>query len=622
MNHPLLRKEVRSLAPFLVLVLFFNLLDWADEFLTKFPDQYPLAKLLEESTGGQVMMFMMAFALGASLLVREADDGTLAFLDGLPLTRTRVFLTKAGLALGVLWLLPFSDLVLKILLCSWSRTSLEPKLWWQPLVTGALLDATSCFIYLSLGLALSFLGRFSLLVVGVFICAYLLLQERQVPFVALFNIFNLNAPSFQGRHWLIPKSKLAVQLGLSVVCFGIAFGAFHMMGDAAQRFAERVKRRRGAVIIGGAGMVLAVFLWIGLFVYWGEHSDNDSEHKVSYQQWKTSRALTTRYEFLYPENQGALVNQLLDRADSVEGRVRQFLRAQPMPSIMADLTGSSPSTLGLAHWKRVQIDLAKIAGGVDELEAVLGHETTHVYISHECEYKIADDFDATRFFHEGLATYVEYHLFRPDEQLPRLMRVAATMHARHEVDFDELFDSAALARKRDTDLVYPLGEAFVAALINRYGDKAAGNVVRAFARPDAPKGLKGIELWRDILRASGGNLSEVEDFFFAELDRAVTQQRWFVDSLPRLSGSVRKEGSDVVVRTSYQGPPASRIVCRFRPSADTPDRLYLYPSSHESDIFRLSRANLPEQSFWYQLGWSEPNASQPIYEPWVEVPLK
>ena len=47
MNHPLLRKEIRSLVPFLGLVLFFNLLDWADEFLTKFPDQYPLAKLLE-----------------------------------------------------------------------------------------------------------------------------------------------------------------------------------------------------------------------------------------------------------------------------------------------------------------------------------------------------------------------------------------------------------------------------------------------------------------------------------------------------------------------------------------------------------------------------------------------
>src|SRR5438552_3480634 len=331
MNHPLLRKEIRSLVPFLGLVLFFNLLDWADEFLTKLPDQYPLAKVLEESTGGHVMMFTVAFALAASLLVREGDDRTLAFLDGLPLSRTRVFLTKVGLALGVLWLLPLSDVLLKIVLCSWSRTSLEPKLWWQPLVTAAFLDVISCVVFLSFGLALSFLRRFSLFLLGILICSYLLLQEWQIPFVTLFNIFDLGEPAFQGRHWLIPKSKLAVQLGFAAVCFGIAFAAFQMMGDAAQRLAERVKRRRGAVVIGGAGMAMAVVLWIGLIVYWGEHSDTDNRRKVSYQEWSTSRARTARYEFLYPENHGTLVSQLLDRADSVENRVRQFLNAQQMP---------------------------------------------------------------------------------------------------------------------------------------------------------------------------------------------------------------------------------------------------------------------------------------------------
>ncbi len=622
MSHPLLRKEGRSLVPFLGLVVFFNLLDWADEFLTKFPDQYPLAKLLEESTGEHVMMFTVAFALAASLLVREGDEGTLAFLDGLPLSRTRVFLTKAGLALGVLWLFPLSDLLLKMTLCSWSRTSLEPKLWWQPLVTGTVLDFISCFVFLSFSLALSFLRRFSLLVLGILICGWLLLRELQVPFVTLLNIFDLSEPAFQGRQWLIPKSKLAVQLGFGAVCFGIGFGSFQMMGDAAQRFGERVKRRPGAIVISGAGMVLAVILWIGLIIYWGEHSDNATERKVSYQEWRTSRAHTARYEFLYQENQGTLVNQLLDRADSVESRVRHFLHAQQMPSIMADLTGSSPTTLGLAHWKRVQIELAKITGGVDELEAVLGHETTHVYISRESQSRIEDDFNSTRFFHEGLATYIEFHLFRPNDQLDRLLRVAATMHARHEVDFDELFDSETLASKRDTDLVYPLGEVFVSALIKRYGEKSVGQVIRAFARPDAPKGLKGIELWRDILHACGGNLSEVADSFFAELEQAVTEQRQFVDSLPRLRAAVQQKNNDVVVRASHKGRAAGTIVCRFRPRVDTPERLYLYPIAREQDIFRLSRSYLPEQSFWYQLGWREPNASQTIYEPWVETTLR
>jgi hypothetical protein len=395
-----------------------------------------------------------------------------------------------------------------------------------------------------------------------------------------------------------------------------------MMGDAARRFAERVRRRRGAVLLGGAGMALAVLLWVGLLFYWGRHSDNDRDGKVSYQEWPTSRASTVRYQFLYPENQGGLVSQLLNRADTIESRVRQFLHARQMPLITADLTGSSPHTAGLAHWKHVQIDLAKTDGGIDELAAILGHETTHVYIDHECESRIADDFNATRFFHEGLATYVEYHLFRPTEQLLRLRRVAATMHARHEVHFEELFDGATLARKRDTDLVYPLGQIFVAALIKRYGDGAAGQVVRAFSRPGAPKDLKGIELWRDILRACDGNLAEVEDAFFAELDQSVAQESDFIGSLPRLRGAVEQEGGYVVVRASYKGHGTGTIVCRFRPSANTPERLYFYPFNIQPGVFQVAHANLPEQSFWYQLGWRAPNASQPIYEPWVETVLR
>jgi len=306
----------------------------------------------------------------------------------------------------------------------------------------------------------------------------------------------------------------------------------------------------------------------------------------------------------------------------VESRVRQFLSAQPIPWIVADLTGSARHTAGVAHWKQVQIDLAATRADVDELTAVFGHETTHVYIEHESQDRIADDFNATRFFHEGLATSVEYHLFRRAEQLARLRRGAATMHARREVDFEELIDGRALARKRDTDLVYPLGEVFVAALVKRYGEAEAGQVVRAFARPGAPKDLKGVELWRDILHACGGNLSEVEDLFFAELDQAVAEHHNFIDSLPRLRGAVEQEAGYIVVHANYEGRAPGAILCRFRPRADTPERLYEYAPPQAPGVFRVEHAAYPERSFWYQLGWRVPSASQPIYEPWVETVLR
>ena len=100
----LFRKELRSLAPFLALVLFFEALNWVFMFLTEFPDQYPLSKILHSEDGGQVLMFVVAFALASGLLVRERDEGTLAFLDALPVSRARIFFSKFVLALGILLL--------------------------------------------------------------------------------------------------------------------------------------------------------------------------------------------------------------------------------------------------------------------------------------------------------------------------------------------------------------------------------------------------------------------------------------------------------------------------------------------------------------------------------------
>jgi ABC-type transport system involved in multi-copper enzyme maturation permease subunit len=606
----LLRKELRSLAPFIGLVLFFQLLSLAEILLTEFPDQYRFSELMSQSEGNQVMTFAVAFALAAGLLVRERDEGTLAFLDTLPVSRTQIFFSKFALALGVLWLMPLSDLALRAIFFAWSRTSLETFFPWTLLVTGMLLDAASCFIFLAIGLALSFLRRFSLLVFGLVVLSYVLLAECRTPFLPLFNIFTLNEPVFQGQHWLIPTGKLLTQLSVGAVCLAIALGAFLVMGDEVQRFADRLRRRRSVSLLAGLGMALAVAVWVGLFFYWQRNSSEEDDRTVRYAPWTTSRATTSRYQFLYPENQAGLVGQLLDRADAVEARVREFLQAQPISRIAADLTGSSPHTAGVAHWKQVQIDLAAAGPRLASLVAVLGHETTHVYIDHEGQSHIDDDFNATRFFHEGIATYVEYHQFRTTNELPALRRVAAVMHARGEVKYEELLDSETLARNRDTDLVYPLGEVFVTALVHRYGAAAPGQVVRAFGRPGAPKNLKGLFLWQDVLQACGFNLSEVEDSFFVELDRAVAEQRRFIDSLPRLRGAVQRKERSIVVRATHGGvaprrgdlpvPSAGR-----HPRLALPVRLRGGEWNHPGGPGRLSRTNFLV-STWVARDWNQP----------------
>jgi ABC-type transport system involved in multi-copper enzyme maturation permease subunit len=305
MLRSLLRKELRSLAPFLGLVLFLIALNWGSIFLTEFPDQQSISKLLEHETAEQVMLFVFAFALAAGLLVRERDEGTLAFLDALPVSRARIFACKVIPALGVLWLIPLSDLALKFLLYALSHTSIETHSPGLLFLTESLLDAASCVVYFFLSLMLSFLRRFSYLVVGLLVCAYLFLQELKVPFVPLFNLLTLSDPVYQGQHWLVPTTKLLTQLLLAAACGGVAFGSFLMMGDVSQRFAEGAKRRRGAVVLAGLGTALAVVVWIGLTIFWAEKSKPDNESQVIYQSWPIARANTSRYQFVYRENQAS-----------------------------------------------------------------------------------------------------------------------------------------------------------------------------------------------------------------------------------------------------------------------------------------------------------------------------
>jgi ABC-type transport system involved in multi-copper enzyme maturation permease subunit len=615
----LLRKELRSIAPFFGLVLFFNALSWIFILLTEFPDQFPLSKILKPEEGGEIVPFALAFALASGLLVRERDEGTLAFLDALPVSRVRMFWVKVGLALSVLTLLPLSDFILKAAIHALSRTSLEAHFQWPLLVTGLLLDTASCFVYFSLGLALSFLRRFSLLAMGLLVCAYLLLKELQTPFVPLLNIFSLSEPIYRGQHWQIPGAKLAVQLIGACACLAIALASFVLMGDAAERFADRARRKRGAWLVAGVATVLAVIVWLGLFFIWIWRAHVSEQTEVHYSSWTVGRARTARYLFVYPENEAGAISPLLDEADRVEARVRAFLGAKPIKQIEVNMTGSAPHTAGQAHWKKVQIDLNASGRDLESLVPVLGHETTHVYMDHESQSHLGDDFNSTRFFHEGVASYVEYHLFRPPEKLPQIRRVAATMRARREVKFEELLDGTQLMRKRDLDLVYPLGEVFAAALVKRYGDAAPGRVVKAFGRSDAPKDLKGFELWQDVLQSCGYNLSDVENAFYKELDDAAAKERAFIATLPRIRGAVQKSATRIGVRATYTGKAPGKLVCRFRPRTDTPERLYEYAFSETGDLFWVDKSDYTEASLWYQLGWRVGEASQIIYEPWVET---
>jgi ABC-type transport system involved in multi-copper enzyme maturation permease subunit len=106
MTRVLLRKELRDLLPWAILSVCIGLTDLAGLLLRPF-DMLPLGvthRMLGDENGP--VLWFMAFAIGTGLGIREQDDGTLAFLDGLPVSRSRVFFVKMAVTFALLCFAP------------------------------------------------------------------------------------------------------------------------------------------------------------------------------------------------------------------------------------------------------------------------------------------------------------------------------------------------------------------------------------------------------------------------------------------------------------------------------------------------------------------------------------
>jgi hypothetical protein len=331
---------------------------------------------------------------------------------------------------------------------------------------------------------------------------------------------------------------------------------------------------------------------------------------------------TARYAFLYRRAEQTAAYALISEADAVHDRVAAFLGATPLPHpITVDTTSAlARHNAGQAYWKKIRMHLGTSEAG-PKSAAVLGHETVHVYLDQLSDLRLATAFDSTRWFHEGVASYVEHRFFQSPEALAKFRRSAAVAHAWQPVQFADLAKDSAWARKRDRNLVYPLGEIFCAALVETYGDLAPGQVARAFTRPNAPKNLAGADLWRDTLQACGFSLEAVLAAWRAALEGLVLSERAFIDSLPRLRATITAAPDEIVLTPAFTGTAPGLLFCEIRPSAEAADYEHDTYIPQTDGTIRIPRRGLSGATFWYQLGWRVEASAQPLYEPWVEAPV-
>ncbi len=620
------RKETRFLAPFILLLLLLAALDLAGDLITESPQAWTLAngindedRHIEHVLGG-VVLAILALALTSGLLVREFDTETIEFLDALPVSRLRVFLVKSGVALAVLALFFVATGALDLLLHALSRTSLDPSFHSRLLGTQLLLDFAQAFVFVALGLLLSYLRRFAWVVAGLLAWVYWLLQPH-LPQIALVNVLALASPQFAGSEIVFPWRMLAVQLPLGAAALALAGAIYCGAAGRLLRFYASWRHTLLGRFMPFAGIAAILGLVVSLIAVIA-HSlpDTPDEDAPQFRSWATSNVTTAHYRFAYPGSEEKRALELAAVADPVQERIAAYFGESDAPRLAVDLSGAGEQHLGLAFWKTMRLGLASTRS-LAEARAVLAHETTHVFIEMVSDQRLGDSFDSTQFFHEGYASWIEHRFYRTPEELARERSVAAVTHARERVRFDELIDSAALARKRDIDLVYPLGELFIAALAETAGERAPVEVARAFGRPGAPRDLDGIALWQDIFQAAGLNLERVIARWREMLDAEVKANAALIALLPRLRGRLDMEQGEPLIRVDANPPPGWIVVCRLRPAPDAPREEYIFAHPGKDDAFVIPDSMLLGRGFGYGLGLLETKTRRVIYEPWSQTAL-
>lgn len=628
----MLWKEFVALRAFFGLVaglfFFFVLLTLA----TEFPDEQTLEILWENPAEIASVFGVIALIVSMGLLVREREEGTLGFLDALPVTRARVFWAKWAVALGILWF----DLLLSVgeilVYAKLSETSISEPINWRTIGVWTGLYAFLCAWFLSVGMLLSFLRRWAFLLIGIVVWVLFLLTQLRVPYIDYLNPLGLGEAVFVDGEWVVPWAHLLVLAFTGALALGLALILFSMRDNGLTRFRQWMDDTVWGGLLKWAAIGMIAVVWIGFMMHftWANAdsiwTESDRLTEELEQRLVDAGGVfeeeTERYEFSYRERDISRVEVLLERGDEVYGGVVEALGAEAFEGkVLVDLAQPiAEHNAGQAYWKKIRMSIGE-GDTEDEVLGVLGHETVHVFLEKLSDGKISDVFGSTRWFHEGVATYLQYRYFLPEGKAGEMDRWLAVASAWGQVVFEEMVDDEVLTQKRDTNLVYPAGRMWVEALVEVYGVEAIGELTRAMAREGAARNLKGLRLWRDLFQACGYNLERVLAEFRRKLRELEAREAALIAALPELAGSAERVDGWIVITPEYEGEAEgdAQLHCRLKPSEDA--------AFYEVDDVRLAGdgtfkargLNYRKPTVWYQMGWRLDGMYSPVYGKWAEI---
>lgn len=613
----LLWKELRDLKMFVALVAGVELLALGFSLATKCPDQQVFNPADAMTTGHDILFF--GIMLAAGLLIRESDEGTLNFLDGLPVSRTRIFAAKMIAGFLVLAIVPVLEFLPDVIFGLLSQTSISPPFPWRFCVVYFGLSLVCVVNILTVFTALSFLRKWFAMTLGLLCLAYLWLQARHLEWVRIFNPETLQ-PRGDAAAAQIPYRDLAWHCGISAAALFLGWLGFQAIGARSRDWTDRAGTAMRVFLF--AGRIGTPIICIGAFIALMATSPQPPAEGFDLANEKAfAKQETERYEFLFRESQRSTAAPLLGTADPICDTVTDFFHtAKNSDRIVVDLASPLIShALGMTNWSKIRVSLTP--GETEgEFRSVLGHETAHVVMNRLGGTNFISEFNSTRFFNEGMATVVQERFFDSPDALKASRKLAAAVASRGKVAFEVLCDNEALSKSRDAEVVYPMGSAFGRALIHVCGPASPTRVLTEFNRLRAGNTAHGAALWREIFQSCGYSLDTVIAQYDAELDSVLKQEAEFVKGLPRLTASLEKGANgEILLRPHYEGTAPGRIVFGVDHSSEMLGPDIRWHSPGKNGAAAIPRDEAADSKVRYMVGWIVKDLNWPVFEPWAEV---
>jgi len=616
MNAALFRKELRDLLPWGVLSLAFGLSNVAQLFLAQV-DSTPLGQTFYLLNGENLVLYwLIAFAIGTGLAVREHDDRTLSFLDGLPVSRSRVFFVKCVVVALLILAGPVLELLGVGALHLLSRGSLDRELHGALLLQALGLQALFLLNGLMLGAAFGRLRSLTWAAAGLAVTAVILFIDR-VPRAALLNPLTLLDWQWTTAAIVVDGETVRTQLAVTVVAGLVAWHGF-----------VRAGKRRPALNLSGpivgalvavatiATLGTALFLVIRPFDEAPYTAEGGDAGRYEFAPSPPALAETRHYHISYPAHEADAALALAADADGVFERVHELLGVPLGEPIDVDASGSMANTHGTAFLGRLRMELDS------EVLPVLAHETAHVVAQRTAGAERDWLWRAAGTLSEGLASWVETRFRARETREDERMLVLAAMHSRRELVIEELANPVVVQTVHDVSVEYAAGEALIAALVRLHGEGAVARLLQAFADPGLPSDLNGFALWQSTFQLAGFDLGAVVDEFYRGIEGYSAANAGRIAALPRprvvLVRAGRTVGAMLVLDSPQTDAAEHPLVIRFRPAPDSPLTDYQrFSANPDEPVWPRSRTVLGGR-LCVQAGVEI--GAEVLYEPWTCLP--